>query len=63
MNELRRIVTFRCPAFNATEEKEKFINPNNYGDDVAEWFAAELEKMALLGLWGDLSLIKNGVEG
>lgn len=45
MNELRRIVTFRCPTFNTTEEKEKFINPNNYGDDVAEWVAAELEKI------------------
>ena len=45
MSEIRRIVTFKCSAFNTTKEKEKFINPNNYGDDVAEWFAVELEKL------------------
>lgn len=45
MSEMRRIVTFRCSAFNTSKDKECFINPCNYGDDVAEWFAIELETL------------------
>jgi hypothetical protein len=44
MNEPRNVVTFRCPSFNTTQQKEKFINGGNFGDDVAEWVATELEK-------------------
>ena len=45
MTTTRRIVTFRCASFNTTEEKDKFINSGNFGDDVAEWIASELEAL------------------
>ena len=44
MNEPRTIVTFKSDAFNTSQEKPKFINPGNFGDDVTEWLANELER-------------------
>lgn len=43
MNAARTVVTFKSGAFNTSQEKTTFINPGNYGDDVAEWLATELE--------------------
>ncbi len=46
----RNHVTFVGVGFNTTEEKDEFINPRNFGKDVAEWLALEL---ADRGLWVD----------
>lgn len=42
MAELRTLVTFESAAFNTTEEKPEFINPGNFGEDVARWLMGEL---------------------
>ncbi len=42
MSEIRPIVTFQSPAFNATERKDYFINDGCYGDDVARWLIEQL---------------------
>lgn len=39
---MRSIVTFRSRAFNTTEPREHFINPECFGDDVAHWMMREL---------------------
>ena len=44
MDATRTVVTFRSASFNDKESKSHFINPDNYGDDVALWLAGELEK-------------------
>ena len=44
MGPLRTVVIFRSEQFNMKETKEHFINPENYGDDLAIWLAGELEK-------------------
>lgn len=44
MDKLRTIVTFETSLFNITKTKDYYINPENYGDDLAKWFADELEK-------------------
>ena len=41
-SRLRTHVTFRSPAFDTTGPKEYFINPDNYGDDLAGWLMREL---------------------
>lgn len=41
---MRTIVTFESDAFNTTETKENYINPENYGDDVCAWLSEELMK-------------------
>ena len=38
----RTHVTFRSSAFNTTEPKDYFVNPDNYGDDLANWLMREL---------------------
>lgn len=39
---LRTHATFRSSAFNTTEPEDCFINPDNYGDDLARWMIREL---------------------
>lgn len=39
----RTYVTFEATGFNTTEDKEEFINPGNFGKDVAEWLISELK--------------------
>ncbi|MBW8014598.1 MAG: hypothetical protein FVQ82_00265 [Planctomycetes bacterium] len=39
----RNHVTFQATGFNTTEDLEEFINPCNFGKDVAEWLITELE--------------------
>jgi hypothetical protein len=39
---VRRFVTFSSDAFNTSEPKDYFINPNCFGDDVARWLMREL---------------------
>ena len=36
------MVTFESDAFNTSEEKDYFINPGCFGDDVVEWFVSRL---------------------
>lgn len=43
MAQTQKYVTFRSSGFNATEEKEYFLNPNNFSDDVAKWVIQELQ--------------------
>jgi hypothetical protein len=42
MPEIRTLVTFQSPAFNATERRDYFINDCCYGDDVARWLIEQL---------------------
>lgn len=44
----RTIVTFRSAAFNTTEEKESFINPGNFGDDLALWMMEALRARGIV---------------
>jgi hypothetical protein len=37
------VVTFRSSAFNATDPKPHFINPNCFGDDVARWLIEQFQ--------------------
>jgi len=39
---MRTHVTFLSDAFNKTEEKENFINPCCFGEDVADWMISQL---------------------
>jgi hypothetical protein len=39
---MRTLVTFHSSAFNTTESKPYFINPECFGDDVAKWLIARL---------------------
>jgi hypothetical protein len=41
---MKTFVTFQSDAFNSTAEKETFINPGNFGDDMMNWLQAELRK-------------------
>jgi hypothetical protein len=38
----RTIVVFVCPAFNTSEPRSYFLNPESYGDDVARALIATL---------------------
>lgn len=42
MAEIRTLVTFASPAFNATERRDHFINDCCYGDDVARALIEQL---------------------
>jgi hypothetical protein len=39
---MRTLVTFKSDAFNTSETKDYFINPQCFGDDVAKWLIQEL---------------------
>lgn len=39
---VRTIVTFKSPDFNTSDNKNYFINPGCFGDDVVRWIAQEL---------------------
>jgi hypothetical protein len=45
--ELRTHVTFKSDAFNTREDKPNFINPGNFGDDVAAWVGERLRAQGL----------------
>lgn len=47
MAETRTYVTFSSSGFNATEEKEYFINPNNFGDDLAKYLLQGLQAQSV----------------
>ncbi|HEX5323725.1 MAG TPA: hypothetical protein VFW40_08060 [Capsulimonadaceae bacterium] len=42
MANQRTDLTFRCADFNTTEDKDYFINPGNYGDDLMRWLMQAL---------------------
>ncbi len=44
---MRTLVTFESSAFNTDESLEHFINPQNFGDDLARWLIARLRKARL----------------
>jgi hypothetical protein len=39
---MRSYVTFRSARFNTAEDREIFLRPGHFGDDVAAWFADRL---------------------
>lgn len=39
---MRTLVSFRSSAFNTSEPKPHYINPNCYGDDLAVWLQSRL---------------------
>jgi hypothetical protein len=41
---MKTLFTFKSDTFNTSNEKDYFINPNNYGDDVMSWLMEELTK-------------------
>ncbi len=43
----RTIVTFKSTAFNTTEQKESFVNPDCFGEDVGAWLIGELRGRGL----------------
>lgn len=43
---MRNHVTFKCTKFNLTERHENFINPDNFGEDLANWLTLLLDKEA-----------------
>jgi len=38
----KTVVTFKSSAFNTSEQREYFINPGCFGDDVAKWLGEQL---------------------
>lgn len=40
-------VTFSSDAFNTSEQKDYFINPNCFGDDLAAWLMARLKEKGI----------------
>ena len=48
MHAERTVVTFRNASFNAKEPREAFINPQNFGDDLAQWLAEGMEKKSIV---------------
>jgi hypothetical protein len=44
---MRTVATFQSDAFNTTEERPYFINPCCFGDDVARWLVARLQRAGL----------------
>ena len=40
---MRTVATFRSSAFNVSEERDYFINPGCFGDDLAEWMILRLK--------------------
>jgi hypothetical protein len=45
--EPRSFVTFKSTAFNTRESRDHFINPENYGDDVARWLMDDLKAQGI----------------
>src|SRR5215204_1450671 len=41
---MNTVFQFRSTRFNCTVPKDFFINPNCYGDDVAEWLSQKLSE-------------------
>jgi hypothetical protein len=41
---MRNTVRFTSSAFNTTEEKDYFINPTCFGDDLGAWLKSRLEE-------------------
>lgn len=41
---MRSIFTFYAKEFNTEQTRKHYINPENFGDDVAVWIAQEIEK-------------------
>jgi len=44
---MRTLLTFRSRAFNTTEDREHFINPGNYGEDLARWIVDRLAQRGI----------------
>lgn len=44
---MRTVATFRSRAFNTSEEKDDFINPGNFGDDLAKWLMGRLREASI----------------
>ena len=40
--QIKTLVTFESSAFNASEAKDYFVNPECFGDDLARWLIAQL---------------------
>jgi hypothetical protein len=43
----RTVVTFKSEAFNTSEPKPTFVNPECFGDDVAAWLIGQLRARGL----------------
>jgi hypothetical protein len=41
-------VTFQSERFNKTEQRESFVNPDCFGDDVCEFMIAELHSLGMV---------------
>ena len=44
---MKTIFQFRSRKFNCTVPRDYFINPNCYGDDVAEWLIQRLSEVGI----------------
>ena len=42
MPDTRTFITFSCSGFNTSEQRDYFINPSNFGDDLAQWLMQQL---------------------
>lgn len=49
MSNLRTFVTFASNAFNTTASLPHFINPGNFGDDLAQWMVDRLNAAGIEG--------------
>ena len=45
---MQTVITFESSAFNTSENKEYFINPGCFGDDLAKWLIAALRNAGLV---------------
>ena len=48
MTETRTYVTFQSSAFNTTETGADYINPDNFGDDLAQWVMERLREQSVV---------------
>jgi hypothetical protein len=44
---MKTVVTFKSDAFNSSEQRDYFINPGCFGDDVAMWLMEGLQSRGL----------------
>ena len=44
---MKTLATFESAAFNTQEEKDHFINPGTFGDDLAKWLIGRLRQAGL----------------
>jgi hypothetical protein len=44
---MRTVISFKSDAFNRSEAREYFINPNCFGDDVARWLIKRLREASV----------------